>query len=347
MTNSFSRIQKNIWVAPVSFIFLVGALFSFIIICALLIFSFFAVKRLLSPQPTILWKYEANSFINTKQDLSDGILYLGNLGFPSTYFGVNLKTGQERWRYTRGGSVQSEKAVAFRKNLYLTDKNTLLVLDGLSGEELWQIQVNGSKVYGDSGKSVFLAGLEDGKHYLFAYNLKTGKEEWRFPFEGFTNYGIVSSKAVYIIDQNGVIFSIDLLSGIENWHYNLRQPSYAYDHPIAYTNQVCVKDLALDVNTGQPQSLFPSCKELLLKSGGNIQKSPGKITIEDGNSIYKVTNNLSCFFCFDSSVPYLSAIDRKSGKIRWKREEPIDRESILVNDGIVFFKSKNFIYAAQ
>jgi outer membrane protein assembly factor BamB len=97
-----------------------------------------------------------------------GNIFFGNAG--AKVYGVDIKTGQERWRTEVGGPISSSPTLTDSHLLYIGSADRCLyVLDVESGVERWKFKTEGAVnsaavVHGE----VVFFGSDDGHLYAVA-----------------------------------------------------------------------------------------------------------------------------------------------------------------------------------
>ena len=186
-----------------------------------------------------------------------------------------------------------------------------------------------SPVVGDG--MVFIGTEQDEKvkGYVYALEVKTGKQIWKFETDSSVKHTVVFNKKenmVYAASVLGVIYALDSKTGKEKWRYSLPDKySWMYNSPLLYE----------DILYTGVRSAFVA---LEAKSGSLLwKKSFGDDWLMNYSS--PVIDEGKLYFSL-SADKKLRAVEAKSGKVLWEAKEK-NIESILNSTPCV---SKGYIY---
>jgi outer membrane protein assembly factor BamB len=160
-----------------------------------------------------VWRFVTRNAVNETPAVVDGVVYFGDI---YEFYAVDVKTGQEIWKIESGGGKSSpamaEGIVCFSCNdgLCAVDAKTgqeqwkfALSTDDVKGYEVWSSPaiVDGVVYFGSINMySSMYPGMDN---YLFAVDVKTGREMWKFAVAtDALGFGVVSSPAVV----DGVVY---------------------------------------------------------------------------------------------------------------------------------------------
>lgn len=121
----------------------------------------------------LIWKFLADSPMETPARISDGILYTGSLN--RTCYAINAETGALVWSYQDHGSIKRVPP-AFYKNYVLFVSGAVLIFDKYSGKLIQNMTGRTGRfgysdaIWAPDGK-IYATGFEDetGKRYVFSY----------------------------------------------------------------------------------------------------------------------------------------------------------------------------------
>ncbi len=250
---------------------------------------------------------------------------------------VDRDTGTERWKFTDGGQLKPVFATPALANgkifagegLHTDAFRRLFCLDSDTGKPAWPQPVTTSSHTEGSprvvnGKVYFTAG-DDG---LYCVNATDGEEIWHIKGGDETKLHIDTPPAV----GNGKVYvgsgyrSLNLLclnaeTGAEIWR--TPAPLRSFGPPLVVGQHVyfglgtgnLTEDLAHEADEGLPQETRAAGAVLCLDA--NTGQTAWKFDLDKSVHTAVVADSHTLFAaCKDGS---LYAIDRKSGKLRWKR----------------------------
>lgn len=185
--------------------------------------------KVASAPMAVEWKHTGLAFpgnIASAVTSEDTIFYITG----SAVFGVDLKTGAQKWRYPAIGTLPTPilySPAYAGGNLFLSTGEGLTVLDATTGKTKYPtfIVPNGANtspvVVGDT---VYFGG---GNGRIFAVNSKTG-DPLSGPYRNGLNLGVeiagniaTQNGLLYVLTTNQVLHAIDSLSGNQRWGVRL------------------------------------------------------------------------------------------------------------------------------
>ena len=173
--------------------------------------------------------------------------------------------------------------------ILMAQANTVVAANSQTGKTVWEWVGEGGATTGTAVDDVlYLSDL----FAVYAIDLKTGKEKWRF---GGTNDYIFSSPVVYknIVYfgcRNNKLYAVDAKTGTKKWEFTAKDEINA--SPAIYDDKVIVGSndknvYALDLNTGVKKWEFATNAEVLSNaavSNGIVYVGSDKIYALDGNT---------------------------------------------------------------
>ncbi len=161
------------------------------------------------------------------------IIYFGNLN--GEVYAVERKKGYILWQKKLDGSIEGALSYGKSRIIVGDSQGNLSNLAARNGELKWQFKAQGEWLSKPliHGNMVFVLTSNE---ELFALELNTGKEIWRFASSGdekMTIRGVASpvifGHTLYQGFANGHIFAFDSANGKEIWSKNLRTRMHFYD----------------------------------------------------------------------------------------------------------------------
>jgi outer membrane protein assembly factor BamB len=196
-----------------------------------------------------LWKYKAEYALSTDVVVSDGLAFLGVLNYG--LHAIDIKTGEVNYTLD---SYRSVPTVADGV-LYYGYHDGLHAMDLATRSDNWVFNAGGGS---ESSPAVYdgvvyfggrtdLDGTGEREGYLFAVDVKTGLERWRFP-GGFVSAPAIGEGLIYFLggeyvahgdvaNFRGVLFAVDLQTGKEVWRNEPADAEWqvgTYGNPIYY-----------------------------------------------------------------------------------------------------------------
>jgi outer membrane protein assembly factor BamB len=200
-----------------------------------------------------LWKYEAEDWLSTGVVVADGLAFLGvsNHGLQA----IDIKAGEVKYTLDSYGSSPT----AADGVLYYGYHDGLHAMDLATRKDNWVFNSGGgaesSPVVYDGvvyfGGRTDPDGIGGGEGYVFAVDVKTGQEKWRF-LGGTVFAPAIGDGMIYFLggeyvshgdvaDFRGVLFALDLLTGKEVWRNEPADAEWkvgTYGSPIYYDGLV-------------------------------------------------------------------------------------------------------------
>ncbi len=196
-----------------------------------------------------------------------------------------------------------------------TTESTATTTAGRLGELVWKFQAGatvGSPVVFD-GVAYF--GSED--NYLYAVDVQSGAEKWKFQTGGpVTSSPVISGGVVYFGSEDNYLYALDVRSGTEQWKFQTGGPvgSPAVSDGVVYFGSWDDYLYAVDIQSGKEQWKF--------KTGGNV----GSPAVSDG---------VVCLAAWTpTSTPWTSRAAGRSGS---SRRAIAAVGTPAISDGVVYF----------
>ena len=278
--------------------------------------------------PTLSW---STSFPATNLYVSPSIAIAANgtlyIGSNDGYVYALEPSGNRKWRtrvnntingaFTSPNSMYTTPAIGNNGTIYIgSNEGCLFALEPTLGNIKWKynagyplqsspiIDTNGHLYFG-AGQSVFSIG--DAVDHAFL--------RWLTPF--YTNGHVNSSPALgqngflYFGSDDGYLYAVNSLTGLEQWKKNLSLPDTIITHPI-YTSATV--DASNNVIIGNGSYMDGSLNYLDGLSGDILwQNSYGE---QDGPFYNTVAVNGDTIYL--TNIAYVYAIDRLTGNQIWK-----------------------------
>ncbi len=159
---------------------------------------------------TFAFKHNDTTSIMASPAIRDGVVVIG--GRDGQIYGVDLKTGAQKWKTTHDGGSWILSAAVEPGRAYIGSGSAYIVqaADLNSGAEAWRFKVS-SAVFAP----VVLAGdvvlFDDLSGKLYAADKATGAELWRFSMKDMAYASpVVGDGAVFAASDAGVLWALDV-----------------------------------------------------------------------------------------------------------------------------------------
>ncbi|MBC8552169.1 MAG: PQQ-binding-like beta-propeller repeat protein [Candidatus Brocadiales bacterium] len=174
-------------------------------------------------------KFITKGSVRSRPAVQDGVVYFGSSeSNDHNLYAVDIKTGQEKWKFRTGSYVKSSPAiddgVVYFGSSESNDHN-LYAVDIKTGQEKWKFRT-GSYVKSspaiDDGV-VYFGSSESNDHNLYAVDIKTGQEKWKFRTGSYVKSspaiddGVVYFGSSESNDHN--LYAVDIKTGQEKWKF--------------------------------------------------------------------------------------------------------------------------------
>ncbi len=321
------------------------------------------------PSPTgILWKSGPywGDIITFSPPIINGLIILGD---GSRFYVVDVKTGEESFRFPESMTVYESPAVldntiyipddrffvaadmmtgiekwrsdvramapaVSKDRVFLTSYDgTFIALDIATGKELWRIETGKETrtIPALNGDTVYFGGGDD---ILYAVDAKTGAVKWKYDAGDYltSRYIVVGQDTVYVAN-NSYLFALDKQTRLEKWRFKI--DIFLGTAPAVACDTVYIFNqgslYALDAQTGLEKWRF-NFREMGVEENGASYNPP----IVVGGVVY--------FGGLDDSV---YAVDADTGKLIWSYEMKYRTSTPVIVDGVLYVTSGPYLYAIK
>ncbi|MBI4182269.1 MAG: PQQ-binding-like beta-propeller repeat protein, partial [Candidatus Aenigmarchaeota archaeon] len=251
-----------------------------------------------------IWRFQTQGPVNivTAPAYADGIVYATS--YDHKVYALDAATGQLQWAFATRDKVCAEPLVR-EGRVYVGSKDgSFYCLDARTGELRWKVgtraPISSSAAWWEG--RVYVGGW-DGLLYCF---LPDGRLAWKFPTKDLIAKKIaVGGGVAYAVSRDGSLYAVDALTGQRKWVFRQRDS-------LPCSAPVLDKDMVFFAATFQ-QRLFA-----LRTADGSVAWSFPLTNLEygqptcEGEMVYMTAND-----------GWVYALDRASGKVRWKYAEPL------------------------
>lgn len=271
----------------------------------------------LDPESLLAWKLPTDGPVYASPVLSEGILYIGSM--DSTFYAIDAETGEEKWQFPAGNTIQSGAAL-YDHLVFFESGNCLYALN-TRGKLVWKNQLCEGEVnnqldpwdYHHSSpyihEGVVYIGTEQG--ILWGFQAETGDQVLRcqtLSEQVIRTTPVVAGQLVIYGDWEGVLYANDISTGALAWKYDTRvEGTYPWANSIL-TSLVVGDDAvyfagksnrlySLDVRTGKKNWHYSSPTDQWLIGGPVL--------------------NEGVIYLGSSDQHLLHAIDASSGGLMW------------------------------
>jgi outer membrane protein assembly factor BamB len=183
--------------------------------------------------PVVSSFFQTGNRVLSHPIIDDGVIYFGSN--DSTFYAVDLKTGEKKWSYPAGSEIKSSAAVE-GSTLYFSSGNHFYAFDKNTGDEIWS-HMSGSLVPSKNmdtwdyhhgtpviheGKVLF--GREDG--LLYCFDARDGGLEYSWltiDSAAIRCTPAIRDQVLYFGDWNGRVYAFDLMARDTLWTYRTYQ----------------------------------------------------------------------------------------------------------------------------
>ena len=231
-----------------------------------------------------------------------------------------------RWKFGTKGPVRSSPVLAAGLVIFGSGDGNLYALEAGSGRERWR-QALGGAVASAPAVSGGLVVATARERVVSAVDLETGRPRWRFetdkdlPFEWEWDFWLssptISGKNVYVGSGDGNLYALELSTGRKLWQFPTGgrvRSTPAVDGGVVYVGSMDGKLYALDAATGRSIWTFET-------EGVRIDQQEAGFDRRSIVSSPAVSGDLVFVGSRDAR---LYAVDRKTGRERWRFGHKID-----------------------
>lgn len=293
------------------------------------------VQDAVPKNPTVAWEFVADAGIVAPAAIANGMVYVGSVW--GTLFALDAKTGLKKWSFETEDTIEAAPTVVGGLVFVGSNDRTLYAVDAKTGKERWKIPasekisaaVNVVKSPDGTEDWVLVNGYDGMARCLRA---KDGSEVWKFETENYLNGSpaVVDGKYVVFGGCDAVIYTLNLKDG-------------------KMVNEV--------VTEAYITASLASYGEMIYVGNQANQVMASHVLKEDLVWVYEETEFP---FFSDTAVTeesvfiggrdkYLHAIDRLTGKGRWKFKTGgrVDSSPLAFDDAVVFGSSDGRLYALK
>lgn len=181
-----------------------------------------------------IWRFQAKDSLDASNVLDQGVLFFGSAE-AKTFYALDAATGSLKWEVQT--ELEPSYVPAVSEGVVVTptesldeDKSLVLAFDATTGNQLWQFQTRNE---GNSpailDNKVIVAG---GDFFLYALDLKTGREVWKAEVEakfGPRNMPALAFGDVFLVDRVGNMYRFDGNSGRREWFISTDETVGTFD----------------------------------------------------------------------------------------------------------------------
>jgi outer membrane protein assembly factor BamB len=189
------------------------------------------------------WQFRTEGRVRSSPAISHGVVYVGS--YDGSLYAIDFSSGKLIWRYDTKGrslnsadfgydvrSILSSPAVSDGV-VYVGSRDACLyAVDAAKGTLRWihDYAKDGGPWAISSpavrGQLVYM-GTADG-HFVDALRASDGQEVWRFGMPSRVwSSPVVAGSELYVTNQSGGIYAVDVASGKESWHFQTRSSTHS------------------------------------------------------------------------------------------------------------------------
>ena len=232
-----------------------------------------------------------------------------------------------RWKFATRGPVRGSPVLARGLVLFGSGDGNLYAVEASSGRERWRAGLGAGAVASTPAVAGDLVVATARDRLVAAVDLETGRPRWRFeagkdlPFDWEWDFWLssptIADGVVYVGSGDGNLYALELASGRKLWQFatggRVRSSPAVADGVVSF-GSMDGKLYALDARTGRSLWAFET-------EGVSIdQKQAGF----DRRSLVSSPSVSGDLVFVGSRDAHLYAVDRKTGKQRWRFGHKID-----------------------
>jgi eukaryotic-like serine/threonine-protein kinase len=166
--------------------------------------------------PVLVWSRTIDGQFDMRPILSDGLILVG--GSDHVFYGLDARTGADRWRYEAGDSVSGWGSASGGAVFFTSADGVLHALDLADGHERWSRP--GMLDYTVAAADMVFAPSTD--RHLYGLDPATGEVRWTWvapaDFNDDTGALSASDDTVYIGVTDGRLYAVSIPDAVERWH---------------------------------------------------------------------------------------------------------------------------------
>ncbi len=177
------------------------------------------------------WRFETEASIYSSPTVAAGVLYIGSGcdradgcegSRPYYLYALDSQTGQEKWRFEAGSTIESSPAVVAGLVYFGSIDGYLYAVDSQTGQEKWKFKTIDS-VVSSPGVAAGVVYIGENNGYLYALDSQTGQEKWQFKVkDSLYTSPVVVAGVVYIGGADFNLYALDSQNGREKWKFATR-----------------------------------------------------------------------------------------------------------------------------
>jgi eukaryotic-like serine/threonine-protein kinase len=182
----------------------------------------------------INWEYDCHSRIRSSAAISGKLILFGDM--DGRFYCLYKSTGSLAWKFEVDGvkydnskfgfdrkSIMSSAAISENNVVFGSRDGNLYDLNIQTGKEIWKVSHGTSWIITSPAiyRGIVYEGSSDAR-FEQAVDLKTGKEVWKTnSIQAVWSSPAITESSVYFGDFSGTLFSLDKMTGKENWSIKL------------------------------------------------------------------------------------------------------------------------------
>ncbi len=261
----------------------------------------------------LVWQDHIGAVVSS-QAVVNGVVYAGSMSGNASrgsVFALNAANGAQIW------SVQTEAVVSspavVNNVVYIASINgTVYALNSLTGNKVWNYQTN-EQIMGSPAISsgvVYIDGLSNNDHALFALDAYTGNQLWTSPVGAAFSSPTVADGVVFVGSTDGAVYAVNDSTGSTVWSYHSSSHAYVYSSPCVVEGVVYIGSADGNVYAISDQGRYPTSTSVVcLPNPSNVGSSVAcTATVSGSNLTGNVTwSSSSNTGTFSSTQTYLSS----------------------------------------
>ncbi|GAB3982532.1 hypothetical protein GCM10028806_54420 [Spirosoma terrae] len=187
-----------------------------------------------------------------------------------TLYALDPNSGAINWKFSTGGTLNSNPVVANGRLLFGSNDGNLYALDPAKGTKLWSFPAGASFASSSpvvDGNTVYI-GNTNGN--VYAINATTGAQQWSFPTKAqILSSPSIANGVVYVGSYDNNVYAIEASTGKQKWAYTTKgevRSSPTVSNGIVYIGSGDKAIYALDAQTGAVKWSY--------STGGKVDSSP-------------------------------------------------------------------------
>jgi outer membrane protein assembly factor BamB len=301
------------------------------------------------------WRIKIEKGLNINLSSSDAVLYAG----ADDLYAINIADGKSQWRFNEkakelyqmellrlkvegekrltedekrllrlrdffyiDGKISSSPIIEGNDIIFATDKGYIYLVNRISGAIKWRFKtgVNSFLQPLAEKEAVYVAGDDNN---IYAVNAVSGKTRWKQGLYSEIERLRIGRKALYALDNNKRLYSIDKDNGRINWSHKVE----GNVNDIAVMQMLDREVIILLIDSKKIQALFDNGTERL-----------SDIKIPNLASSYIAVDNQMLFFGSEDGNLYAIELiaSEKRFAVRWQAqlEKRLTGSPVLYNDSI-------------